>query len=90
MLKQELISVVASKAGLTKKDASAAVEAFLDAVAASLKKGEAVLLTGFGKFEVRQRASRPGINPHTKSKITLPATKVPAFKAGKALKSAVK
>lgn len=90
MLKKEIIEVVAEKAGLTKRQATTAVEALLSAVTDSLKKGDAVLLTGFGKFEVRDRASRPGINPKTLAKITLPATKVPAFKAGKALKSAVK
>lgn len=90
MLKKELIEVVAEKAGLTKRSAGVAVDAMLDAVTAALKKGDHVLLTGFGKFEVRKRASRPGINPKTLAKITLPATKVPAFKAGKALKVAVK
>jgi len=90
MLKKELIEVVASKTGLTKKDATAALEAMLDAVRGALSKGDYVLLTGFGKFEVRKRASRPGINPKTLAKITLPAAKVPAFKAGKTLKSAVR
>ena len=90
MLKKEIINRVADEVGLTKKQASMAVDSFLDAVKASLAKGDAVLLTGFGKFEVRRRESREGINPRTLQKITLPASKYPAFKAGKALKSAVK
>ena len=90
MLKKELVEFVAAQAGLTKKQATASVEAMLSGVSGALKKGESVLLTGFGKFEVRNRASRPGINPKTLAKIVLPATKVPAFKAGKALKMAVK
>ncbi len=90
MLKKDLVEMVASAAGLTKKQASMAVEAMLDGVAAALKRGDSVLLTGFGKFEVRTRAARVGINPKTLAKINLPATKVPAFKAGKALKMAVK
>lgn len=90
MLKKELIEVVAEKAGLTKRAAATAIDAMLDAITSSLKRGDHVLLTGFGKFEVRARKSRPGINPKTLTKITLPATKVPAFKAGKALKASVK
>lgn len=90
MLKQQVVDTVAAVAGLTKKQASMAVDAMLDAVADALKKGDSVLLTGFGKFEVRTRAARVGINPKTLSKINLPASKVPAFKAGKALKMAVK
>lgn len=90
MLKKDIIETVASKTGLTKKAASDAVEAFLGAVKDALSKGDGVLLTGFGRFEVRPRAARAGINPKTLEKINLPATKVPAFKAGKALKAAVK
>ncbi|HNZ70783.1 MAG TPA: HU family DNA-binding protein [Candidatus Dojkabacteria bacterium] len=90
MLKKELIEIVADKAGLTKRAAGTAVDAILDAITGALKKGDHVLLTGFGKFEVRERKSRPGINPKTLQKITLPKSKVPAFKAGKALKVAVK
>jgi DNA-binding protein HU-beta len=90
MLKMEIIAAVADKAGVSKKQATAAVEAMLDAVTSALKKGDSVLLTGFGKFEVRNRAARTGINPKTLAKINLPASKVPAFKAGKALKMAVK
>lgn len=90
MLKRDLVEKVATKAGLTKKDATVAVETMLESIKDALSKGDSVLLTGFGKFEVRKRASRPGINPKTLQKITLPATKVPAFKAGKALKAVVK
>jgi DNA-binding protein HU-beta len=90
MLKKDLIDRIASDAGLTKKQASAAVDSFLGSVTKALKAGDTVLLTGFGKFEVRTRAARTGINPKTLEKISLPASKVPAFKAGKALKVAVK
>lgn len=89
MLKKDLIDRIAAT-GLTKRQAGDALDAMLEAVSDSLKNGEAVLLTGFGKFEVRTRAARTGINPKTLAKIKLPATKVPAFKAGKALKVAVK
>lgn len=90
MLMKDIVEAVAAAAGLTKKQAGLAVSAMLDTVTKSLKSGEAVLLTGFGKFEVRTRAARVGINPKTLAKINLPASKVPAFKAGKALKMAVK
>ena len=89
MLKSDLINRIAA-VGLTKRQAGDALEAMLEAITDSLRNGEPVLLTGFGKFEVRTRAARPGINPKTLEKIQLPETKVPAFKAGKALKSAVK
>jgi DNA-binding protein HU-beta len=90
MLKLGVVEAVAAAAGLTKKQAGMAVDAVLDAVSKSLRNGEPVLLTGFGKFEVRTRAARVGINPKTLAKINLPASKVPAFKAGKALKLVVK
>ena len=89
MLKKDLVDKIAST-GLTKRQAGDALDAVLEAISGSLKNGEPVLLTGFGKFEVRTRAARTGINPKTLAKIQLPATKVPAFKPGKALKSAVK
>ncbi len=89
MLKKDLVDKIAST-GLTKRQAGDALDAVLEAISGSLKDGEPVLLTGFGKFEVRTRAARTGINPKTLAKIKLPATKVPAFKPGKALKSAVK
>lgn len=91
MLKKDLVEAVAAAvSGMTKKDAAATVEAVLDTITGALKRGDSVLLTGFGKFEVRTRAARVGINPKTLEKINLPATKVPAFKAGKALKTAVR
>ncbi|MDR2531367.1 MAG: HU family DNA-binding protein [Oscillospiraceae bacterium] len=89
MTKAELVSAVAEKAELTKKDADAAITAFIDSVTEALKKGEKVQLVGFGSFEVRQRAAREGVNPQTQKKIKIPASKTPAFKAGKALKEAV-
>jgi DNA-binding protein HU-beta len=89
MLKKDLIDRIADT-GLTKKQAGEALDAMLDAITEALKKGDHVLLTGFGKFEVRTRAARTGINPKTLEKIQLPATKVPAFKPGKGLKTAVK
>jgi DNA-binding protein HU-beta len=90
MLKRDLQEVIADKVGLTKKQAGEALEATLDAITEALAKGDRVLLTGFGTFEVRNRAARKGINPQTGESIQLPATKVPAFKAGKGLKEAVK
>ena len=89
MLKKDLVDKIAST-GLTKRQAGDALDAVLEAISGSLKNGEAVLLTGVGKFEVRTRAARTGINPKTLAKIKLPETKVPAFKPGKALKAAVK
>jgi len=89
MLKKDLIDKIAAT-GLTKRQAGDALDAMLEAVQGALKSGDAVLLTGFGKFEVRTRAARTGINPKTLEKIQLPATKVPAFKPGKALKAAVR
>lgn len=90
MTKTELIAVVAEKAELSKKDAEKAVNAVVDAISDSLKNGEKVQLVGFGTFEVRDRAAREGVNPATGKTIQIPATKVPAFKAGKALKDLVK
>ena len=88
--KAELVSNVATATGLTKKDATAAVDAVFSSIQASLAKGEKVQLIGFGNFEVRQRAARKGRNPQTGEEINIPASKVPAFKPGKALKDAVK
>jgi DNA-binding protein HU-beta len=87
--KSELISAVAAQAGLTKKAAGEAVESVLDAISDALAKGEKVTLVGFGTFEVRKRAARKGVNPATRQVINIPASKVPAFKAGKALKDVV-
>ena len=89
MTKVELINAIADKAGLTKKDADKALAAVVDTVTEALKKGDKVQLVGFGTFEVRARGERTGRNPRTKETITIPASKAPAFKAGKALKDAV-
>lgn len=88
--KADLIDGVASKSGLTKKDATAAVEALFEVVTETLAEGERVQVIGFGSFEVRDRAARKGRNPQTGEELQIPATKVPAFKAGKGLKDAVK
>ncbi|MBQ1183773.1 MAG: HU family DNA-binding protein [Clostridia bacterium] len=89
MNKTELVAAVAEKAGLSKKDADKAVAAFIEAVTDTLKAGDKLQLVGFGTFEVRNRPARTGRNPQTKETIKIPASKVPAFKAGAALKSAV-
>ncbi|MBD5115585.1 MAG: HU family DNA-binding protein [Ruminococcaceae bacterium] len=89
MTKAELVSAIAEKTELTKKDSEKALAAVIDSITEALTKGDKVALVGFGTFEVRARAARQGINPQTKKKIKIPATKVPAFKAGKALKEAV-
>lgn len=88
--KQELIAKVAESADLTKKDAEKAVNAVFASVSEFLAKGEKVQLIGFGTFETRERAARDGRNPQTGDSIKIAATTVPAFKAGKALKDAVK
>lgn len=90
MTKVELIAAVAEKAGLSKKDAEKAVTATIDAITEGLKNDGKVQLVGFGTFEVRSRAAREGKNPATGATIEIPATKVPAFKAGKSLKDLVK
>ena len=89
MNKAELINAVAEKAGLSKKDTEVAVNSLIEVITAALKKGDKVQLVGFGSFEVKARAARTGRNPKTKEPINIPASKVPAFKAGKALKDAV-
>ncbi|PKM81427.1 MAG: integration host factor subunit alpha [Firmicutes bacterium HGW-Firmicutes-14] len=89
MNKQELVASVAEKAGLTKKDSEKAVNAVFQSVEEALAKGDKVQLVGFGTFEVRDRAARKGRNPQTGVEIEIAAAKVPAFKAGKALKDAV-
>ncbi len=90
MNKTELVAAVAAKAELTKKDADAAVTAVFDAVKDALADGDKVSLVGFGTFSVKTRAARTGLNPRTKETIEIPEAKVPAFKAGAALKDAVK
>ena len=89
MTKAELVTMVAEKADITKKEAEKAISAVVDSITETLAKGEKIQLVGFGTFEVRERAARTGINPQTKAKIKIKASKVPAFKAGSALKEAV-
>ena len=86
MNKTELIAAIAEKTGMTKKDAERAVAATFESISASLVKGDRVQLSGFGIFEVKERAARTGRNPHTKETIEIPASRTPAFKASKALK----
>ena len=90
MNKTELIAAVAEKANITKKESELVVAATFDAIVDALKEGEKVQLVGFGSFEVKHRAARTGRNPKTKEAIEIPASAVPVFKAGKALKDAVK
>lgn len=89
MTKAELITAVADKSQLTKKDSEKAVTAVIDAITEALVEGDKVSLVGFGTFEVKDRAARKGINPRTKEPMPIPASKLPAFKAGKALKESV-
>ena len=86
MNKTELIAAVAQSAGLTKKDTERVLNAAFDTMTAALEKGEKVQLSGFGTFETKDREARIGRNPHTKEAIDIPATRVPSFKASKALK----
>ncbi|WP_203332773.1 HU family DNA-binding protein [Planococcus beigongshangi] len=90
MNKTELVNSVAEAAELSRKDAAKAVDAAFEAIQGALTKGEKVQLIGFGNFEVRERAARKGRNPQTGAEIEIAASKVPAFKPGKALKDAVK
>ena len=89
MNKAELISAVAEKTGLSKKDSEKAINATFDTIVLSMEAGEKVQLVGFGAFDVKERASRIGRNPKTKEEIEIPASRVPVFKAGKALKDAI-
>lgn len=89
MNKAELVSAVAEKADLTKKESERVINAVFAAVEEALARGDKVQLVGFGTFEVREREARKGRNPQTGEEINIPATKVPAFKAGKALKDIV-
>ena len=89
MNKTELIAITAENAGLTKKDTERVLNAAIDAITAALVKGEKVQLSGFGTFETKDRESRVGRNPHTKETVEIPATKVPVFKASKALRDNV-
>jgi len=87
--KAELVAAVAEKSEFTKKEAEKAVAAVFDTITKALADGEKVQLVGFGTFEVKKREERIGRNPQTKEEITIPACKVPGFKAGKALKESV-
>lgn len=89
MNKTELIAKVAEKSELSKKDAEKAVSAILDTIVSAVAEGDKVQLVGFGTFEQRQRNERTGVDPRTNTKITIPASKVPAFKAGSKFKEAV-
>ena len=89
MNKAELISAAAAKAGLSKKDTEKAMGAILDTITDALISGDKVQLVGFGVFDVKEREARIGHNPRTKEQIEIPATRLPQFKAGKALKDAV-
>jgi DNA-binding protein HU-beta len=87
--KQDFVDAVAGKANLTKRDAAAAVDAFLDVVSDTLSAGDAVTFTGFGKFHTTRRAARMGVNPRTKAPVHIAAATVPKFSAGSQLKKAV-
>ena len=89
MNKTELIAIAAENAGLTKKDTERVLNAALDAISLALVRGEKVQLSGFGTFETKDREARIGRNPHTKEAVEIPATKVPVFKASKALRDTV-
>jgi len=90
MNKSELIAKVAETTELSKKDVTNVVEAVFDSIAEALQNGDKVQLVGFGNFEVRERTARKGRNPQTGEEIDIPASKVPAFKPGKALKDGIK
>lgn len=89
MNKSDLVASMSEKSSLSKKDAEKALNAFMDSVEEALVKGDKVQLIGFGSFEVRKRAARKGRNPQTKEELTIPETKAPIFKVGKALKDEV-
>lgn len=90
MNKSELINAIATKAGFTAVDTSKFVDAFINVVQDTLSEGDKVALTGFGVFEVREKAAREGCNPKTGERISIAACKAPAFKAGKTFKEAIK
>jgi len=90
MTKAELIDIIAVEAEITKAAAEKALNSFTDNVEKCLKKGDKITLTGFGTWQVSRRKARKGLNPQTKKAITIPACKVPKFKAGKALKAAIR
>ena len=90
MTRDNLVEQMASKAGVTKTQADGVLRAFIDVVSATLSKGDSIALTGFGTFQISHRAARQGVNPRTGEKLQIPAMNVPKFKAGKALKEAVR
>ena len=90
MTKAEFIDRVAERSGLSKREATKAVDAFLESVTEALKNGESVSFTGFGKFSAQERAARQGVNPRTGQRVTIEAATVPKFSAGSALKSALR
>ncbi|MCM3698177.1 HU family DNA-binding protein [Paenibacillus macerans] len=90
MNKSDLISQVAESTELSKKDVTKAVDAVFEAISTALQNGDKVQLVGFGNFEVRERSARKGRNPQTGEEIEIPASKIPAFKPGKALKDGIK
>ena len=91
MTKQEFVDQIAAKTDLSRRDAAKAVDAFIDTVTESLKRGQDITFTGFGKFSTKQRAERQGVNPRNPGqKITIPAARVPRFSAGSSLKQAVR
>lgn len=91
MTKQDLVAAIAAAAGVTKKTADVALAAVVDSITKELKKGKSVTITGFGTFRVSKRAPRMGVNPRNpEQKIKIPAMNIPAFKAGKTLKDAVR
>ncbi|MFZ5982553.1 MAG: HU family DNA-binding protein [Patescibacteria group bacterium] len=90
MNKDALVTAIAAKADMSKKDVEMALDGMVEVITKSLKDGNKVTMTGFGTFRVSNRAAREGINPQTKAKIKIPAMTVPKFTAGKALKEAVK
>lgn len=89
MNKTDLIAVVAESTGLTKKDTERVINAALDAITATMAKGDKVQLSGFGAFDIKDREKRIGRNPHTKESIEIPATRVPVFKPSKALRDII-
>jgi DNA-binding protein HU-beta len=88
--KQDFVDAVAGRSGMSKSDAAKAVDAMLDTITDTLRRGDSVTFTGFGKFSTSARAARMGVNPRTGAKVMIPATTVPKFSAGSALKASVK
>jgi DNA-binding protein HU-beta len=88
--KADFIDKVANKSGLSKRDATRAVDAFLESITDALRQGDSVSFTGFGKFSAQQRKERQGVNPRTGERVTIPAARVPKFSAGTSLKESVR